>query len=162
MNLTPIIRPKTIIVTALLAFASSGNLHAAEMPGAGALADLIIKQFDTNGDSKIDTGEWQAGTAASFEEIDTDRDGKMTAAEIDALGEAVAKESGEAAGALVPKLIKPLILAMDADGDGAVSREEFGKKVDGLFAKLDSDMDAQLTKAELIALPLRMLLPAGK
>jgi hypothetical protein len=162
MNNTQVIRLKTIVVTMLLALILNANGDAAELPGAGPLADLIMMRFDTNGDSKIDTGEWQMGTAASFEEIDADRDGKISAAEIDGLGEAIAKEVGAAAGALVPKLIKPILLAMDADGDGAVSREEFAKKVGAVFATLDANMDAVLTRTELLALPLKMLVPANK
>lgn len=149
------------IVTTLLALAFAGPLSAIELPGAGALADLIMVRFDTNGDSKIDTGEWQMGATGSFDEINADRDGKITATEVDALGEPIRNEAGAAAGTLVPKLIKPLILAMDADGDGAVSKEEFTKKLEALFAKLDANTDAQLTRVELIELPVK-LLPTDK
>jgi len=137
-------------------------MHAIELPGAGALADLVMGQFDTNGDTKIDSGEWQSGASTSFVEIDADQNGKITANEIDALGETIGKEAGAAAGALVPKLIKPLILSMDADGDGTVSQEEFTKKMEVLFAMLDAEKDAQLTRAELIALPMKAFVPAPK
>jgi hypothetical protein len=137
-------------------------LRAAELPGAGALVDIIIARFDTNGDSKIDSGEWQAGVAGSFDEIDTDGDGKITAAEIDALGDEIAQETGATVAALVMKLIKPIILAMDTDGDGAVSREEFTKAASAWFAKLDANHDAQLTREELMDFPLKMLLPDKK
>lgn len=156
------LRLRQFVATAFLALALGGYLNAVELPGAGALADLVMGRFDSNGDSKIDGGEWQLGAAASLEEIDVDRDGKITATEIDALGEPIGKEAGAAAGALVPKLIKPLILSMDADGDGAVSREEFTKKMDALFAGLDADKDAQLTRGELIALPVKAFVPAPK
>jgi len=129
------------------------------MPGAGALADLVMR-FDTNGDSKIDTGEWQTGVAASFDELDTDHDGKITGAEIDALGVGLEQELGQVVGTLVLKLIKPLIMSMDADKDGAVSREEFAKKADEIFARLDVNKDAVLTRAEVLDLPVKMLVPA--
>jgi len=136
--------------------------HAVELPGVGALVDIVIARFDTNGDSKIDTGEWQAGVAGSFDEIDTDGDGKITAAEIDALGDEIAGETGATVAALVMKLIKPIILSMDADGDGTVSREEFTKAANAWFARLDANKDAQLTRDELMDLPLKMLLPDKK
>ena len=157
-----ILRARPTVATAFLALAFGGYLNAIELPGAGALADLVIARFDSNGDTKIDSGEWPLGAAASFEEIDVDRDGKISATEIDALGEPIGKEAGAAAGALVPKLIKPLLLSMDGDADGAVSREEFTKKMDALFATLDADKDAQLTRVELIALPVKALVPAPK
>ena len=146
----------------LLAPMLSAPLHAAELPGAGVLADIVLKQFDTNGDAKIDTGEWQAGITASFAEMDADGDGRITAEEMDAVGAGVGKEIGEAAGAVVAKLIKGLLLTMDADKDGVVSRDEFAKATGELFAKLDTNRDAELTRAELLLLPVKMLLPAGK
>ncbi len=161
MRHTRTIRRHSAIIAAVLTFVLVGPLNAIDLPGMGALADLIMKSFDTNGDSKIDTGEWQAGAKASFDQIDADGDGKITAGEIDALGAAIAEEAGAAVGALVPKLIKPLILAMDANGDGVVSRDEFLKKMDELFAKLDTNKNAELTREELIQLPLK-LLPTGK
>jgi Ca2+-binding EF-hand superfamily protein len=138
------------------------HARAAELPGVGALVDIVIARFDTNGDSKIDTGEWQAGVAGSFDEIDTDGDGRITVAEIDALGDAIAGEAGATVAALVMKLIKPILLSMDTDGDGTVSREEFNKAANAWFARLDANKDAQLTRDELMDLPLKMLLPGRK
>lgn len=155
-------RPPFLFTSCVLACVFLASLHAAELPGAGALADLIMKQFDTNGDSKIDTGELQAGVASSFAEIDADGDGKITVAEIDALGDVLGKETGETVATLMMKLIKPLLLSMDADKDGTVSRDEFMKAAGALFAKLDANKDAELTRDELLMLPLKMLLPAEK
>ena len=146
----------------VLALVAPAPLPAAELPGLGALADLVMKQFDTNGDSKIDTGEWQAGVAASFTEMDADGDGKITAAEMDALGDVLGKEAGETVAAVMMKLIRPLLLSMDADKDGSVSRDEFTKASTALFTKPDANQDAELTRAELLLLPLKMLLPAGQ
>lgn len=136
-------------------------LRAAELPGAGALADVVLKHFDTNGDSKIDSGEWQAGVEDSFREMDADGDGRISGAEMDALGEAIGKEAGEAAGAVLGKLVKTLLLTMDADKDGSVSRDEFMKATGALFAKLDVSKNAELTRDELLSLPLKMLAPGG-
>jgi len=155
------IRLRAFIVSMCLALGFVGHSNAIELPGTGALADLIIKFFDTNGDAKIATDEWHKGAAAAFSEIDADGDGKITPAEIDGLSDPIAEEAGTAVGALVSQLIKPLIMAMDANGDGAVSRDEFMKAMDELFAKLDANKNAELTRDELMQLPLR-LLPTGK
>ncbi len=137
-------------------------LRAVELPGAGALADIILKRFDTNRDAKLDLGEWQAGVKDSFAEMDGDGDGKITAAELDVVGEGIAKETGASVGPLLAKLIKSLVLTMDADKDGSVSREEYTKVADTLFAKLDTNQDAEVTREELLSLPLKMLAPGGK
>ena len=155
-------RPLVFAACCALGFSAHGPLRAAEIPGAGVLADLITKQFDANGDSKFDAGEWQAGVAASFAEIDADGDGLMTPAEIDSLENVIGKETGETAAVLAVKLIKPLLLSMDADRDGSVSRDEYTKVASALFAKLDANQDAELTRAELLMLPVKMLIPAGK
>jgi len=149
---------KALLIATLAAAALSGDVRAIDVPGAAALADLIMR-FDTNGDSKIDTGEWQAGVAGSFGEIDADRDGNITAVEIDELSGPLEQEAGAVVATLVPKLLKPLIMSMDADKDGAVSREEFLKKVDEMFARLDADKDAVLTRTEVIELPMKMVTP---
>ena len=86
----------------------------------------------------------------------------MTPAEIDSLENVIGKETGETAAVLAVKLIKPLLLSMDADRDGSVSRDEYSKVASALFAKLDANQDAELTRAELLMLPVKMLLPAGK
>lgn len=101
------IRMKTFVIALILAAITLSGVHAVEVPGAGTLADLIMR-FDTNGDGKIDTGEWQTGVEASFDEIDTNRDGKITEAEIDALSGPLEGEVGSIVATLVPKLIKPL------------------------------------------------------
>jgi Ca2+-binding EF-hand superfamily protein len=161
MNHALSLRLRATLAALLLTLACRGNSHAVEMPGSGVLAELIMR-FDTNGDSKIDSGEWQMGVTASFSEIDADNDGKITAVEIDELSGPLEREVGSIVAILLPKLIKPLLMSMDADKDGIVSREEFAKQVDTLFAKLDADMNAELTRAELIDLPVKLLAPAGK
>ena len=124
----------------------------------GFLADVMIEYLDTNGDHIIDIGEFQAGCARGFDEMDTDGDGFISTKELDALGGMLAK-SGEnalvaaASGVLLASWIK----TMDADGDGRVSREEFLKGCEKYFDKLDSDKDHKLTRDELMALPAKML-----
>lgn len=155
--------PRRLFPAVVCTFAIiSMPLRAVELPGAGALAEIILKRFDTNDDSKMDMGEWQAGVTGSFGEMDLDGDGKITGAELDSVGEALTKESGEAAGALLAKLIKALVLTMDADKDGSVSLREYRKVADALFAKLDTNKDAEVTRDELLTLPLKMLAPGGK
>jgi len=159
MNLNRRILRKTLLIALVLAAALAGTVNALEIPGARALADLIMR-FDSNGNSTIDTREWQDGVAGSFDDIDGDRDGKITAVEIDDLSGPLEQEAGTVAATLVPKLLSPLIMSMDANKDGAVSRDEFIKKVDEMFARLDANKDAILTRTELIDLPVRMVTAA--
>ena len=149
------------LILAALALFSASPLPAAELPGAGALADLVMR-FDTSGDSRIDAGEWQNGVVMSFEEIDRDRDGKITASEVEELGGELEKEAGSIVSVLVPKVIKPIIMGMDGDKDGAVSRDEFTKRVEEIFAKVDENKDSYLTRGEAMELPLKVLVPEKK
>ncbi|WP_051695498.1 EF-hand domain-containing protein [Caulobacter sp. UNC358MFTsu5.1] len=68
-------------------------------PGAPAMAQIpdvepIFKTWDTNGDGHLTKGEWLAAgrQEEGFVRVDTDRDGKVSLAELKA---AVAKMQGE-------------------------------------------------------------------
>lgn len=53
-------------------------------------------------------------------------------------------------------------MSMDTNKDGTVSREEFMKKVDEIFARLDANKDAVLTRDVLLELPMILLTPAKR
>jgi len=143
------------IALALLSIALATPSPAA-VPGAEELADVILT-LDGNRDTSIDSTEFRAGTADGFDEIDRDRDGRITPAEIDALGGVIASEKGSVAGALVPPLIKLVLGTMDKDGDKVLTREEYTAGAQGIFALLDADRNGTLTRAELIGLPGQMV-----
>lgn len=138
---------KTIRSLLLLILATL-PLHAA-LPGADALAGLITKQFDTNADTILDAGEWQAGIEKGFQEIDSNGDGSITAAELDALADPIGNETGEFAAKLVTVLIKQVVLTMDSDKDGSVSLKEYTAQATSIFTKLDTSKSGSVEQAEL-------------
>ena len=144
---------KRILLPVLLISASP---LIAALPGGEGLAKLIMSQFDTNADKLLDAGEWQAGVAKGFDQMDTNGDGSITEGEIDGLTEEIAKETGDLAAGVVVALIKKVIMSLDADGSKTVSRKEYTGKAEGIFKKLDSDSDGKVTMAELEELPLRV------
>ena len=77
--------------TALLAGAGAGAAYA-QMP---APAD-IIKNWDKNGDGAVDKAEWTAAgrPAERFDAVDADKNGKITAAELEAAMAAMRARGG--------------------------------------------------------------------
>lgn len=143
------------ILVAIIALTAS--LSHAAIPGTDALANLIMKQFDTNSDKLIDAGEWQNGISTSFENLDSNGDGSITAEEIDGIKSEIANETGDLASGLVVGIIKQIIFTLDKDGDKAVSRKEYTEHSAAFFTKLDADSNGSLTQAELAELPVKLL-----
>lgn len=139
----------------LLYCALLGPARAA-VPGAEELAEIILT-LDASGDEAIDQTEYREGTGDGFDEIDRDRDGMITAAEIDALSGLIGLERGSVAAAVVPPLIKLMLLAMDKDGDKILSFAEYTTGAQALFTLLDGDKNAVLSRAELKSLPTRLV-----
>ncbi|MCB1209443.1 MAG: hypothetical protein KDK97_08960 [Verrucomicrobiales bacterium] len=150
-------KPFLAVTFSLQLLFCTAPVHAA-LPGADALAKLILSQFDANSDSKVDTGEWNEGLSDSFASLDTDGDDSIEMDEIDGISGELNKEAGEAVGVLMTALIKQVLLSLDTNGDKLISKEEFTKLSDAMFAKLDADKDTMLTEVELAELPTKILL----
>jgi Ca2+-binding EF-hand superfamily protein len=128
----------------------------AELPGTDLLADLVIKQFDQDHDSKVDINEWQNGSNEGFDEMDTDHDGFITESEIDNLVEPLSEEFPRVAAIACVALIKKILFTFDTDGDHRISKAEYEKGCKDLFTMLDGNHDGVLTKAELADLPIKL------
>ena len=148
---------KPLFLSALLLITSGTTMLHAAVPGGETLAGLIAHEFDTNSDSIVDQGEWQGGIARSFDRLDKNLDGSIKAEEVDALKGDLAEEAGDIGGTLMVVLIKQALMALDQDGDKAVSRKEYDALTDGIFTRLDADKSASLTLAELADLPVKMV-----
>jgi hypothetical protein len=146
----------------LLVLLTPATFTHAALPGADVLAELILG-FDRNSDNRISRDEWAAGTADGFAEIDQNHDEQITEAEIAALRDPIAETHGNLAGATAPLLIKTLLMTLDQDGNKILSKAEYTVGALAVFIALDANKDGQLTKAELLELPARLLAPgAGK
>lgn len=110
--------------------------------------DRMADKMDTDGNGKVSAAEHAAAAKAMFERMDVDKDGSVTAAEMDA-GHATMKKDGQATDSPMSSADK--IKAIDADGDGRISAAEHEAGSRTMFAKMDSDMDGSLTAAEMEA-----------
>lgn len=83
---------KLVFAAAAAALLASAGAAFAQMP---APAD-IIKNWDKNGDGAVDKAEWTAAgrPAERFDAIDANKDGKITAAELDAAMAAMRQRGG--------------------------------------------------------------------
>jgi len=84
-------RKLVFVATAVALLAGAGAAYA-QMP---APAD-IIKNWDKNGDGAVDKAEWTAAgrPAERFDAVDADKDGKITAAELEAAMAAMRARGG--------------------------------------------------------------------
>lgn len=152
------------ILTAVLlsAFCALADDNAAAKPaaylGMDYLAKVMLEYLDTNGDGIIDHGEFTTGTEKGYSDLDHDSDGFITKAEMDAAGTSMAQEaSSEFLGKASSFLLSNLLLTMDDNKDGQISKAEFTKGCETMFKKLDANQDGQLSRDELLALPTRLL-----
>jgi hypothetical protein len=83
---------KTLILAAAAAALAAPTAVLAQMPSA---AD-IVKNWDKDGDGAISKAEWTAAgrPAARFDAVDANKDGKVTAAELDAAMAAMRQRGG--------------------------------------------------------------------
>jgi hypothetical protein len=130
---------------------------SAAVPGGEALADLITGEFDSNADALIDSGEWQSGIGSSFAKLDANGDGSISLDEADTLKSDVATQTGDLGAAVVVVLIRQVLASLDTDGDQLISRAEYDKLSQDIFAKLDADKNNALNRIELAELPLKII-----
>jgi EF hand len=140
----------------LLAALTSTTLHAA-LPGGDALGGLITDNFDENADAFVDRDEWLSGIGDSFSTIDASGDNAIVPDEVDGLRKDIATQTGDGTATLIVAIIKQLILLLDTDKNQSVSREEYEALGGGIFDKLDANKDGKLTRTELAALPVKLL-----
>lgn len=110
---------------------------------AGGDADKHFKMMDVNADGKISRAEHTTGAKQMFAQCDANRDGIVTAAEMDtamaAKGEKHAKND---------KTSAEKIRMIDENGDGQLTAAEHAAGTEKIFAQMDKDGDGFLSKSE--------------
>ena len=141
---------------------------------AGGGKDDKMSMMDKDGDGKVTAIEHADGAKAMFTKIDGDKDGQVTAAEMDAAHAKGGHDKDHAAartdaspteekmadkkaydqagsGKAMPKKMSSAqkIAAMDTNNDGKLSAAEHAAGAKQMFGKMDADRDGSLTAQEM-------------
>ncbi len=101
-----------------------------------------FSELDTDGDGNLSVAELQARATARFEEMDANGDGVISAEE--SVAGASAK-AGERAGMMFTRLLE----WRDSDGDGALSQAEMGDNTaEKMFMRADADGNGMISAEE--------------
>lgn len=144
-----VLKPLAVALAALLGLAVATSVAAAGTESAEA----EILAMDKNGDGVLTAAEHGAGARTMFVTMDTDQNGRVTTAEMDAYQ---AKRTVRDATKDKPSAEK--IRTVDTDGDGALSAEEHRAASLKMFTTMDTNVDGTLDKAELATGHAKMLL----
>jgi len=137
---------KTIIIATLIA---AGSLIGYAQPsggpprGAGPM-DPVMKALDSDTNNVISAAEI-TGAPAALLKLDKDGDGKLSA---DELAPQLPNGAAMPTGGRKPP-VTPVMKALDADSDGALSKEEINNAPTTLKT-LDKNSDGELSRDEVL------------
>jgi Ca2+-binding EF-hand superfamily protein len=114
-------------------------------PGGAALPSPLITALDADRDGELSAKEIDNAPAA-LRTLDKDKDGKLSRGEF----MPAPRERGPA-GAGTDELVARL-LAFDKNGDGKLSANELPERMQGLLARADANKDGFVDKEELTKL----------
>ena len=140
---------KSVLIGTLLAGTVLATATLAEM-GPGGMGDMgpgpmlleMFDQIDTDKDGKLSQAELEAHRAAEFTAADTNSDGALDAEELSA--RMMMRIQGKMA-----ERTQGMIDNHDADANGSLSADEMGQGP-GMehFARIDADNDGAISKDE--------------
>jgi hypothetical protein len=145
-------KTKTAVAILALMGAVLGSAALADrgMGGGEGRGAMLLDQFDAidaDKDGNITQAEIAAFRAAEFTAADTNADGALSAEELQAqmLQQMLSRQSAR------------MIENLDDDGNGSLSAEEMGEgPIAARFARIDTDNDGAISKAEAEAVAERM------
>ena len=106
---------------------------------------------DKDGDGKISKDEAPTFLQNFFDNVDTNKDGFLDKAELDAMRSRGGRGGGAGGGGGSRNF-----LSNDKDGDGKVSRDEAPEFMQSFFDRMDANSDGLIDKAEADAARQRM------
>ena len=129
----------------------SGLYLAVQAQGQGGQPRLVLQALDTDHDGKLSAAEIAAAPHTLLT-LDRNGDGQLTLDEL--------QPRPENAGASADELVKQL-MAFDKNGDGVLTPDELPARMQGVFQRGDANHDGKLTPEEIRAMAARQGMPAG-
>jgi Ca2+-binding EF-hand superfamily protein len=114
---------------------------------------LVMQAIDTNHDGKFSVAEIAAASVGLID-LDTDHDGQLTSLEY------LPSQSDPAANK--PDETVQRLMALDKNGDGVLTKDEVPERLQGLFARTDTNHDGKLTPDEIRASASTQAGPNGR
>ncbi|HEY4075349.1 MAG TPA: EF-hand domain-containing protein [Rhizomicrobium sp.] len=134
---------RLVVIVSLVAFTASGcvgmAVRAVAQPRKPDLAKMLEKA-DANGDGVVTAAEFTQARASMFARLDRNKDGYLTKDDKPRLH---MRQGGDR--------MQEIMLMLDTDGDGKISRDEFVNSPSLLFQRADTNHDGVVDKAELTA-----------
>ncbi|MCD9148612.1 EF-hand domain-containing protein [Pseudophaeobacter flagellatus] len=135
------IKIQTKPIVAILATAAMlAATTAMAKPGFGPMGPKVqFEELDSDGNGEITKAEMEAHKAADFGAADSNGDGKLSAEELQARGEE-----------RLAKRVAAMIRHMDQDDDGQLSQAEMSKRGHhgDMFARMDRDDNGSISQDE--------------
>lgn len=124
-------------VAGTTAYAQGDRQRAGFGPGQSGLNRLQQADADASGDVSFE--EFAAAMKTRIGDADTDKDGKMTVAEVASAIERMRAE----------RMARRIIERFDTDGDGALTAAEIESRQKKMFALLDRNDDGKIAQGEM-------------
>jgi hypothetical protein len=126
------------LLAALPAFAAPDPETPSQRPARPSNAGMM--RYDTNKDGFVDRAEWDTGQQARFNQLDTNKDGKLSKEEMFPASSRADDRQLERQ--------ERFFRRVDRDHDGFVSKAEFMAQADRNFTRCDTDKDGRTNTAE--------------
>lgn len=138
---------KKVTLAAILASTATLGVagYAAADHHRGHGKGQMIEKLDTDGDGQITKAEVEALKAEKFAEADANGDGGLSLDELEAFHEAERERRMEARR-------QRHFERADENGDGVISMDEFDNRRGGMFERVDADGDDIITEEEIEAM----------
>ena len=145
---------KTLLTLAVLTALAAGTAFAATTPGSNAPAadgqPAPRAKLDSNGDGSVDRAEAAKypRLAGKFDELDKNKDGKLSKEEMPRHGERKHGRDGHGPGG---EGRREAMAKLDTDKDGRISRAEAAAgegKLASRFDEMDADKDGFIDRAD--------------